>query len=245
MEKPMKPHIHLSPSEDYNRVVVCGSPERAGILSHYLDSPKLISKNREYHSYLGTFKGEKILITSHGVGSAGAAICFQELIDVGAKSIIRIGTAGGLYDETKIGDIVVATSAVRKDGVSSLMISTGFPAVASLDLTLNLRRELTQNAIDHRVGIVVSSDLFYPGPLGDDLELYKRAGALAVEMECSTLFVIGTLRKIQTGALVVLDGQPLKWTDGHYDPNPDRLKKSVEACFHAAAATLVAAPAAN
>ena len=245
MEKTMKPHIHLSPSEDYNRVIVCGSPERAAVFSHLLDSSKQIAKNREYHSYLGTIQGQKILVTSHGVGSAGAAIGFQELIDVGAKKIIRIGTAGGLYDETKIGDIVVASSAVRKDGVSSLMIPTGFPAVASLDLTLGLHRELAKSGVDHRTGIVVSSDLFYPGPLGDDLELYKRAGALAVEMECSTLFVIGTLRKIQTGALVVLDGQPLKWTDGHYDPNPDRLKKSIEACFQAAAATLIAAPVAD
>jgi uridine phosphorylase len=235
----MKPHIHLSESSDYSRVLVCGSPDRALLFSSFLANAKPVAKNREYHSYLGQFEGKPILVTSHGVGSAGAAICFQELIDVGAKSIIRIGTAGGLYEKTKIGDIVVATAAVRDDGVSGKMIPVGYPAVASLEIAASLMTDLASAQVEYRDGIVLTSDLFYPSHLGNsDLELYSKAGVVAVEMECSTLFVCGSLRQVRTGALLVLDGSPLKWSEGHYDPNPNRLKASFETCVRAALTTL-------
>lgn len=235
----MKPHIHLSENLDYARVLVCGSPDRALLFSSFLANAKPVAKNREYHSYLGTFEGKSILVTSHGVGSAGAAICFQELIDVGARFIIRIGTAGGLYEQTKIGDIVVATAAVRDDGVSQKMIPTSYPAVASLEISASLMTDLSAAGAIYRDGIVLTSDLFYPSLLGNtDLELYSRAGAVAVEMECSTLFVCGSLRGVKTGAMLVLDGSPLKWSEGHYDPNPLGLKASFETCVRAALTTL-------
>lgn len=241
----MKPHIKLSANEGASRVIVCGSPERALLISEFLNNPKCIAKNREYHSYLGTYQGTPIQITSHGVGAAGAAICFQELIDIGAKTIVRIGTAGGLYDDTQIGDIVVPTGAVRQDGVSNLMVPKEFPALPDFEVTTHLRQCLqnentSQKSLRFQSGVIVTSDLFYPGLLPSDLELYHKTGAVAVEMECSALFVIGMLRRIRTGALLVLDGNPLKWSEGHYDPNPERLKASVEACIHTALKALVA-----
>jgi uridine phosphorylase len=87
-------------------------------------------------------------------------------------------------------------------------------------------------------GLILTSDLFYPGPLDDELAFYSKANALAVEMECSTLFIIGQLRGIQTAATLVLDGNPLKWHEGVYDPDPKRLQASVEACARAALSTL-------
>lgn len=235
----MKPHIKLAPSDTYTRALVCGSPERAEFISGFLKSPKNLAKNREYHSYLGQFEGQDILVMSHGVGSAGAAIGFQELMDVGAKAIIRIGTAGGLYDDVQIGDIVVPTAAVRRDGVSRLMIPTDFPAVPDFELTHLLRKGMEATSARFKSGVIMTSDLFYPGLIDDDLKLFQKAGAVAVEMECSTLFVIGHLRGVRTGALLVLDGNPLKWEEGHYDPNPNRLMASMETCVQTALKALV------
>ncbi len=230
----MKPHIHLDSNADYARVVTCGSPERAAYFSTFLKDPKPVAKNREYHSYVGTYEGKKILIMSHGVGSAGAAICFQELIDVGAKAIIRIGTAGGLYEKTKVGDIVVATSAVRKDGVSALMIPVAYPAVADLELSTGLILTLRAQGWKGRAGPIVTTDLFYPGKIDDELKLYSESGVHAVEMECSTLFVIGSLRGVKTGGMLVLDGSPLKWDEGVYNPDPEGLKASMNLCLKSA-----------
>ena len=134
----MKSHIRVPAGEDNALVLTCGSPERAEWFSQFLDAPKEIAKNREYHSFRGNYKGKSILILSHGVGSAGAAIAFSEVIESGAKKIIRIGTAGGLYDQVQFGDIVVPTAAVREDGASRLLLPMEYPAIADLDLTQSL-----------------------------------------------------------------------------------------------------------
>jgi uridine phosphorylase len=207
------------------------------MIAGFLEEPKVLAKNREYHSFLGRLDNKEILIVSHGVGSAGAAICFQELIDVGAKAIIRVGTAGGLYDDTRIGDVVVASGAVRKDGVSSLMVPAAYPAVPDFDLTLRLAKNFA-STVSLRRGLILTSDLFYRGPLEDDLDFYRKARVIAVEMECATLFVIGQLRGVKTAAAVVLDGNPLKWQEGVYDPDPKRLQASVEASARAALTAL-------
>ncbi len=229
----MKTHLQIPFSEKNRNVVVCGSPERAAWFASQLDEASPIAKNREYHSFLGKFLGKDILITSHGVGSAGAAICFQELIDAGAKTIIRVGTAGGLGGKTGIGDIVVPTAAVRKDGVSCLMVPTEYPAVPSLGVTQDL---ISQLELSSKVssGIILSTDLFYPGKLPTSLEFYQSAGVIAVEMECATLFVTASLRGVKSAACLVLDGTPLQKHGDSYDPTPERLAASMAKCFEGA-----------
>lgn len=234
----MQPHIRLENDSRFTRVLTCGAPERAAKIAEKLTDMKKLSQNREYHSYLGKYEGKEILVISHGVGSAGAAICFQELIKVGAKNIIRLGTAGGLYDDTKVGDWVIATSAVRQDGVSSLMIPLGYPAVADLEITQKLQESAKKSGHAYKTGIIVSSDIFYPGHLDTQLELFSKAGALAVEMECSTLFVVGSLNQIKTGAIVVLDGNPLKWKEGNYDPHGQSMAESVDQAIKVALSAL-------
>lgn len=235
----MKSHIQLKPqAEDYTRAIVCGSPERAEYFSKKLSSPKTLAKNREYHSYLGSFEGQSILITSHGVGSAGAAICFNEMIDIGVKKMIRIGTGGALQDHLGIGAIVLPTGAVRCDGVSTLMVPVEYPAVPSMALYHSLSSQLKKSSTAFESGMILTSDLFYPGILDQNLALYSKAGVSAVEMEVSTLFIIGSLRKIETSALIVLDGNPLKWSEGQYDPSPEKLRASMDVCFDTAVRAL-------
>src|SRR5687768_1207613 len=220
----LKPHLKLD-SLPSPKVLTCGSPERAALIAHALKDSRPLAKNREYHTYAGTHQGQPIVVASHGVGSAGAAICFQELIDIGAETLLRLGTAGGLYDETGIGDLVVPTGVIRKDGVSCLMVPAEYPAVADLKLTLGLTQELEKRKLPARSGITLTSDLFYPSLLNSQLEFYKNANAVAVEMECSTLFVIASLRKVRAAALLILDGNPLKWHEGVYDPASTKIQK--------------------
>jgi len=237
----MQPHLHLTRDPRYARVIVCGSPERAKALGALLKDCQCIAQNREYHSYFGTFEGTPILVTLHGIGGAGAAICFHELIEVGAQVIVRLGTAGGFYSGAKIGDIVVATAAVRRDGASPQMVPTAFPAVADLDVTSRLVAGLRASGWQGHSGIVLTNDLFYRELLDDKFSIYAKAGALAVEMECATLFVMGSLKRIRTGAVLVLDGD-LK---GSYDNSPARLALSIEQAFRAVLKTLVETPIAG
>ncbi len=234
----MQPHIKLSENNGARTALVCGPPERAQYIAAKINNSDLLSQNREYCTFSSELNGEKIFITSHGVGSAGAAICFQELINIGVERIIRIGSAGGLQENTKIGDIILVTSAVRKDGVSDQMIPPGYPAVPDLELTYSLRKQLDNSFVPFKEGMVLSSDLFYDGLLSNEWELYKRANVVAVEMECSTLFVIGSLREVKIASMLILDGNPLKWDEGDYDSSPETLQKSLDTCIDVLKATL-------
>lgn len=221
------------------RAIFCGSPERAQWISEtFLTDSKPLAKNREYHSFVGKFNKTEVLVLSHGVGSAGAMIAFHEAFQAGVKAAVRLGTAGGLYPETQVGDIVVAHGAVRKDGVSSLMIPVSYPAVADLDLTCGLIESL-KNSGKFRQGIIVTSDLYYPGVISDELELFSKAGCVAVEMECSTLFVAAKLKGVKAAGVFVLDGNPLKWAEGKYDNRPESLKSSMERGAQAALDSLL------
>lgn len=242
-----EPHIDLSPDVRYERVLTCGAPERAEwIAKEFLQDARPVARKREYHSYLGRYDGKDVLVISHGVGAPGAMICFQELVHVGAKTIIRVGTAGGLYDGTKVGDLVVATSAIRRDGVSALMVPADFPAIADEKTTALLFERLSkrvqngQRGQNVKRGKVVTSDLFYPGILEGHLQEDADAGAIAVEMECSGLFVLGALKKIRTAAVLALDGNPLKWNEGAYDPRSDAMKIALGHAIHATLSTLAA-----
>lgn len=232
----MKSHIRLTtlPSP---KVLVCGSPERAALIAKGLKDSRLLAQNREYHTYTGLYQNKPVVVASHGVGSAGAAICFNELIDCGAQVLIRLGTAGGLYEESQIGDVVVPTAAIRNDGVSLAMVPPEYPAVADLALTADLIAGMKAAKLAGRTGTILTSDLFYPSLLGDKLAFYQKARAVAVEMECSTLFILAQLRGARAAAILVLDGNPLKWHEGHYDPDSKKIAASVEqataVCFNA------------
>eukprot|EP00922_Rhytidocystis_sp_ex-Travisia-forbesii_P025390 GHVS01037275.1.p2 GENE.GHVS01037275.1~~GHVS01037275.1.p2 ORF type:complete len:118 (+),score=30.18 GHVS01037275.1:438-791(+) len=83
----------------------------------------------------------------------------------------------------------------------------------------------TNMKLPFTTGMTLSSDLFYASVLKpSSLEMYSKGNVDVVEMEISTLFVIGYLNKIQTGALCVVDGSPLQWNEGNYDPSGDKMK---------------------
>lgn len=240
-KKPLQPHIQIEPDARFQKVLTCGAPERAKRISEHLKDAKPVAQNREYHSYHGTYGGSDVLVISHGVGAPGAVICFQELIQIGARNLIRLGTAGGLYDDTQVGDLVVATAAVRKDGVSNLMVPAEFPAIADGELALRLYEEISAKSKRVRKGIILTSDLFYPGLIDDQLKLYSQAGVTAVEMECSALFVTSSLKGARAAAVLALDGNPLKWNEGVYDPKSSAMTKALDLGIEACLKTLASA----
>eukprot|EP01066_Platyproteum_vivax_P010083 Platyproteum_vivax@DN4486_c0_g1_i1.p1 len=172
-------------------------------------------------------QGEEFSVCSHGVGASGATICFEELIKLGAKVLIRAGTSGALSKDLHQGDLVVSTGAVREDGTSNLMIPLGYPAVPDPDLFQTLK---TVAAEKHKAtaGLSLSSDLFYPSVMPTTLELYAKAGVSLVEMENSAFFVVCLLRGVRAAAINTIDGAPLRWKDGDYDPSGGKTKEGVK-----------------
>jgi uridine phosphorylase len=220
-------------------VIVCGDPERAARAAAFLKDAALLSERREYRAYRGTFEGLPVVVCSHGVGAPGAAIAFEELIAAGARRIVRIGTCGGLQENIVTGDLVVATAAVDKTGYGRATVPEGFPAVADVMLTHDLLQAAAAQGRRVTKGIVLSNDNFYQGVETPHLTPYPvlaAAGVVAVEMECAALFVVGSLRGVQTGAILAVDGNVLgkRETMESYDPHREAVHLAIEAGIHVA-----------
>lgn len=225
------------------RVLVVGDPKRAEKAAGLLDNTQVIAKNREYHSYDGNFKGTPVTVVSHGVGAAGAACCFEELCRGGAKYIVRSGTAGGVQPDVVDGDLLIATGAVRCDGYTELVVPMNYPAVADFGVTMKLVEKSKESGLSVHSGVVVTSANFYPSPiLGNDQPMWRDAGALGVEMEVAALFITASLHRVNAGAILAIDGNPLLDEDEEmtsYEPNRDIVAKAVEETLHVSLNALV------
>lgn len=224
----MQPHLKLTQKDISPLVLVCGDPGRAQKIAQQADEFKELAFNREYRSFLCKYKGQTVTVVSHGVGASGAAICFEELIKIGAKVIIRVGTCGSLQDNLQQGEHIVATGAVREDGLTPLLVPQGYPAIADHEVSKAIEQACIDTDAPYKKGIILTSDSFYPGILPGSLELYSKANVAGVEMECSALFVIASLRGIKAGAIATVDGNPLKWDKGDYDPHGEKVTKGKE-----------------
>ncbi|WP_082305382.1 nucleoside phosphorylase [Leucobacter japonicus] len=238
------PLLRARVSDLADRALVVGDPARAARVAERLDDVRQLAANREYHVYAGTWKGVPVTVASHGVGAAGAAVCFEELARGGVTRIVRSGTAGGIQPEVVDGAIVVATGAVRADGVSHQLVPTEFPAIATPELTIALKAAAAQTGLDVHSGIVLTGDMFYPSEVivGVDHHAWQRAGIVAVEMEAAALFVIASLHGIESGAVFAIDGNPLAAKDeamDGYDPYREIVTQAVDGALTAALDVLV------
>ena len=226
------------------RILVVGDPNRLKKVALYLDDAIEVSQNREYHSIRGHYRGTMIGAVSHGVGSAGAGACFEELCHSGATRIIRAGSAGGMQPGVGAGDVVIARAAVREDGLSQKLVPTSYPAISTPDIVIAMRNIAISLGHPFHEGTILTSDLFYPHDvLGSDLPQWQRAGIIAVEMEAATLFVICGLHGVETGAVLAIDGNPLDQDGGSmetYDPNQSAVSAAVDRTIEIALAALVA-----
>ncbi len=225
------------------RVVVCGDPARADSIAERLDAPRLLSHKREYRAYSGEYERVPVTVCSHGIGAPGAAIAFEELIAAGAQAIIRVGTCGGLQPDVQPGHLIVATAAVQNTGYGRETAPDGYPAVADAALTLGLQRAVLDTGQSPRAGVVISRDNFYAGvatPAAPDYQVMAKARVLAVEMECAALFLVGTLRGVPTGAILVADGNVLAVGESFetYQPGQDVVRQAVSAAVVCALKTL-------
>jgi DeoD family purine-nucleoside phosphorylase len=188
------------------RVLLPGDPGRALMLAEsLLDGAKMFNHNRGLWGYTGLAPdGEPLTIQSTGMGGPSAAIVIHELIDLGARRLMRVGTCGALREGLALGDLVIVTEAVAADGTSrALGAGERVPASRELLAAVVAAAEppFPQEHTVHS-GPIVTTDLFY-----DERGLepsWARAGALAVEMEAATLFALAGARGAQAATLLVV-----------------------------------------
>lgn len=193
-------HLRAEPSDYAPAVLVPGDPRRAKYIADTFFDPgfRLVNDERGALGFTGTFQGKPISVQSVGMGCASAGIYYNELIQLGAQRIIRVGTAGGLAPGLQMADTVVAISATADDPVVAQMTQgEAHSPTASwnlVELAVNRGRELGARV---HVGPIVSSGLFYD-PRQGIMQRWADRGHLAVEMEAAMLYTLGALHKIET-----------------------------------------------
>lgn len=204
-------HIGLKEGDAGKYVILPGDPKRCKKIAEYFDDAKLIADRREYTTYTGYLNGEKVSVTSTGIGGPSASIALEELVKIGAEKFIRVGTCGGIDIDVKGGDLVIATGAVRMEGTSKEYAPIEFPAVADLDITNALVEAGKKLNHPFHTGIVQCKDSFYgqhspeKSPVSYELinkwEAWKRLGCKASEMESAALFVVASALKVKVGSV--------------------------------------------
>lgn len=207
-------HILAGPGEVAEIAITSGDPARTEQLAKLLRGAKLVNANRGFTTYTGYYGKTRLTLATHGIGGPSTAIVFEELHMLGAKTIIRFGTAGALVKGLNIGDFVVVTGAASGEGSLHEYVNDGcLPAVPDVELTYALIRSCDKVGLRWRKGLVYSSDAFYTQDIAS-LQRWVKRGVLAVEMECATLFTIGLIRGFKTGALLMMSNSLVNKAEG-------------------------------
>jgi uridine phosphorylase len=211
-------------------VLVVGDPDRAKHFSERLDGARQVGRFREYHTFQGTWQGIPLTITSHGVGGAGAAVCFEELAQGGARTVIRLGTCGSFLPNVRAGGLLIATAAIREDGITDRLAPASYPAICDPDVT----RALIDAATAHEgvvfgSGVIMTTGVFYPGAFPRQVEVWRQLPVIGGEMELAVLAIVGALRGLRVGGIFTVDGNEESGTDmTGYNPHREVVAQGKE-----------------
>ncbi len=221
-------HIQVGKGDVGRYVIMPGDPKRCCKIAKYFDDAVMVADNREYVTYTGYLDGEKVSVTSTGIGGPSASIAMEELVMSGADTFIRIGTCGGMQLDVKSGDIVIANAAIRMEGTSREYAPIEFPAVASIDITNALIDASRSLGTDYHVGVVQCKDAFYgqhspeTKPVSYELlnkwEAWKRLGCLASEMESAALFIVASSLGVRAGSVFLVVANQEREKEGLSNP---------------------------
>lgn len=207
-------HIGVGRGDVGRYVILPGDPGRCKKIAKHFDSYEKVAQNREYTTYTGTLDGEKVSVVSTGIGGPSASIALEELIKCGSDTFIRIGTSGGMQPEILGGDLVIATGAIRFEGTTKEYAPMEYPAIADYDVVDALRNSARKLEKPYHLGVVQCKDNFYgqhspytmpvASELNDKWNAWIRCGALASEMESAALFIVGSVRRVRVGSVLLV-----------------------------------------
>jgi purine-nucleoside phosphorylase len=204
------PQIHLRAEEgDYAPLVLLpGDPNRARSIAERFDegSARQVNDHRGLLGFTGTFRGVPVSAQATGMGTPSTSIVVEELLRLGARRLIRVGTSGGIAMGLRTGDLVIATASCPVDGATRTYLhGEAYAPVADFDLTRALVDAAAAAGVEAQTGLVASVDVFYNTD-ADYTKRWRERGVLAFEMEASALFFLAARAGVQAAcALIVSD----------------------------------------
>jgi len=198
--------IHLrAKKEDYApTALLVGDPARAVRISQKLADSKMVNKNRGLLGYTGSYRGKRVSVQTTGMGCPSAAIVVEELIQLGVKTLIRIGTCGGIGVNIKPLDLIAAVAASPFDGATRTYLSGAphapYATFGILNAANIVAKSKNMNVI---FGGVASVDVFY-NPFPDYVPKLREKGIIAVEMETSLIYYLANRSGLDAASFLLV-----------------------------------------
>lgn len=231
-------HIGIPIGKVPSKAVVMGDPERIDIVLELMDSWNDLGLRRGYRGIAGKMGADMIGVYSHGIGGPSASIVFEELVKAGVKTIVRLGTCGGLREDIRPGTVIVATaSGVRKTGCSTNMYAGDNTPPMAPDplLASRIYKSLKAGGINALLGPVFTSDAFYAEAPGLAREL-ARLGYVGIDMETAILYYLSWMRSYRAASVLIVSNNLIADTD-EYLSNHDMVD-TIKKVFKTIAETL-------
>ena len=183
------PHINAIPEDFADTVLMPGDPKRAEFIAkEFMTGAILVNDVRGIQGYTGEYNGKKVSVMASGMGMPSIGIYSYELFNFfGVENIIRVGSAGAMQDNMKLGDIVFGVGASTDSNyLKSFDLPGNYAPVADYGLLKKAVDTAQEKGLNYHAGQIVSTDVFYNRP---DVNIrWAEMGALAVEMEAAALY---------------------------------------------------------
>jgi DeoD family purine-nucleoside phosphorylase len=190
--------IHLrAETGDYAPLVLLpGDPNRATRIAELfdggLDASKLVNDHRGMLGYTGTYKGKPVSVQTSGMGTPSISIVVEELLNLGARRLVRVGTTGGIGRGVRAADLVIATAAAPVDGSTTTYLhGDPYAPAADFELTRALVDAALAQGVQPHIGQVATVDVFY-NPDEDYVTKWRSRNILGFEMEAAALFYLAS-----------------------------------------------------
>lgn len=214
-------HIGAKPGEIAETVLMPGDPYRARWAAEtFLENPKLVNEVRGMLGYTGTWNGHPVTIHGSGMGMPSLSIYANELIrDYGAKTLIRIGSCGGMQEKVQVRDVIIAmTASALSTPSSGIFKELNFAPCADWSLLRAAVNAAEAKGVPTHVGGIYSADVFYD-ERPDLNEQMTRHGILGVEMEAAELYNLAARYGVRALAVLTVSDHLLT---GAALPSADR-----------------------
>jgi 5'-methylthioadenosine phosphorylase/purine-nucleoside phosphorylase len=226
-------HLRAEPG-DYAPNVLCpGDPRRARYIAETFFAPGFtcVNEERGMLGFTGTFDGAPISVQTTGMGAPSAGIIFEELIMLGARRLVRVGTCGGLQPATRMADTIIAVSASADDQTPLRYAGMpGFAPTATWQLVETAARLSRESGATVHVGPIVTSGIFYD-PDKTSFSRWLRLGHLGVEMEAAMMYTIAAVAGIEAVAMMTVsdvlgeDGATVRISDAELRRGVDEMMR--------------------
>lgn len=189
----MTPHNHAKPGDYAEAVLLPGDPLRAKwIAETFFENPRLVNSVRNCLGFTGTWQGRPVSVQASGMGQPSLSIYVHELINTyGVKTLIRVGTCGGLNAKVKVRDLVLAQAATTDSAIVKDRFGPyNFAPIADFGLLRAAAEKAEAKGLPFHAGNMLSSDIFYHADGFAGYDKLPTHGVIGVEMEAAALYTL-------------------------------------------------------